>query len=127
MTVPAANYDDLCTFDKDGVCRRHKVKHEGRNYQLSQDRTQVGHHFRKQWDGMMQFAVGDITDVCTFGEDGVCVRHGFKHQGKAHDISQEVSERGHRVRQKWDEVTVQMRMTDQPKKCNCGEKKGTLH
>ena len=43
-------FDDVCQFDENGVCKRHKVRHIGRFHRLSQDRTSVGHEFRKKWD-----------------------------------------------------------------------------
>lgn len=44
------NMDDICKFDEQNICLRHKVKHEGRFYKLSQDETSVGFEFRKKWD-----------------------------------------------------------------------------
>lgn len=43
-------FDDVCQFDDNGVCKRHKTRHVGRFHRLSQDRTSVGYEFRKKWD-----------------------------------------------------------------------------
>lgn len=115
-------FDDVCTFDDDGICKRHKTKHEGRFYKLSQDRTSVGHQYRKIWDKQMAQRYDDkYDDVCEFDESGVCKRHKVKHEGFNYDMSQEKTFRGWRYRQVWDKL-----MPAKKKDCNCGKKSGDL-
>lgn len=124
-------FDDVCTFDENGICNRHKVKHEGRYYRLSQDRSNVGYQYRKSWDSTTieekKENPVNFDDICTFDGNQVCIRHGFKHEGKAKDLSQERTLRGHRIRKQWDTVKAKGIVEKKSGGCGCGGTKGNLH
>ena len=48
-----AIFDDVCEFDENQICKRHKVKHEGKSLEWSQDRDLLGWKSRKAWDKLV--------------------------------------------------------------------------
>jgi hypothetical protein len=54
--------DRICEFDKFGICVRHKVRHEGIYYKLSQSDAKEGVDFRKRWDKLVKENI--ILDEC---------------------------------------------------------------
>ncbi len=44
-----------------------------------------------------------MDDICEFDEQGICKRHGIKHEGRHLALSQEKSVIGQSYRKQWDE------------------------
>ena len=118
-----AIFDDICEFD-DGICKRHKIKHEGRHYALSQEKSTIGHAYRKQWDAEYGERV-NFEDVCEIEEgSGVCKRHKIVHVGQSREWSQDKTMIGWKCRKAWDKITANPEPVK--KDCGCGKPKGNL-
>jgi hypothetical protein len=114
-------FKDICKIGPDGICERHKIIHEGRYYNISQEVSSVGYHYRKKWDEELKNI--DCHNICKI-ENGVCLTHKVVHEGRHHTFSQEQSQRGIKVRSQWNKIETDKK-TD--KGCGCNKKKGKLH
>jgi len=118
-----AIFDDICEFDDSQVCKRHNIKHEGRHYNISQDKSSIGHSYRKQWDADYAGNV-NFEDVCEIGEDGICKRHKTKHEGQNLAWSRDKTIIGWSCRKHWDKLLNNPEPVK--KDCGCGKPKGNL-
>ncbi len=120
-----AVFDDICPVDKNQHCSRHNIKHLGRHFKLSQEKSIIGHSYRKQWDAEF---VGEINfkDVCSVDPiSGVCQRHNIKHEGQSAEWSQDETLIGWRCRKQWDKL-ASAPPEPEKKDCGCGKPKGKL-
>lgn len=118
-----AIFDDICPLDENGMCQRHKIKHEGRHHALSQEKSTVGSSYRKQWDTDFSGKV-NFSDICPLDENDYCSRHKVKHEGQSRDWSQDQTMIGWKCRKAWDALTANP--PPPTKSCNCGKPKGRL-